>query len=282
MLPGFRFLFGAVVLLMSILVFGFGAAALLRTAHEEFASAPAWRPAPETRFAQAHEPTPPVLALLRVDDAPKDTGKDTPPALNDVPANAAADPVAAPSPQPDLDKTTALAPADTPPSEAAKPDTDAVQNPVSENPPQADATLAPADAPATAQTKLATTEQPSADAPAQVTAPAATQATNQATEDAAPASETVSAPAAVVAPAPPEQASMPNSTSVSARVATLGGPAVSIAAPTKDAVAKHERNLIRKRQARRAAQRRRIALRRAQLQAAQQLPNPFTPLPVAR
>src|ERR1700749_3080560 len=113
MLPGFRFLFGALVLSLSILVFGFGAAALLRTAHEEFASAPAWRPAPETRFAQAQETTQttqPVLALLRVDDAPKDTAKDTardaskdvPPALNDVPANAATDP--APSPRPDLDK----------------------------------------------------------------------------------------------------------------------------------------------------------------------------------
>ena len=67
MLPGFRFLFGATILLLSILVFGFGAAALLRTAHEEFASAPAWRPAPETRFAQAHEATPPVLALFPFD-----------------------------------------------------------------------------------------------------------------------------------------------------------------------------------------------------------------------
>ena len=55
MLPGFRFLFGAIVLSISVLVFGFGAAALLRTAHEEFASAPAWRPAPETHFAQAPE-----------------------------------------------------------------------------------------------------------------------------------------------------------------------------------------------------------------------------------
>jgi len=34
MLPGFRFLFAAIVLSMSVLIFGFGAAALLRTAHE--------------------------------------------------------------------------------------------------------------------------------------------------------------------------------------------------------------------------------------------------------
>ena len=40
MLPGFRFLFAAIVLSMSILVFGLGAAALLRAAHEEFAANP--------------------------------------------------------------------------------------------------------------------------------------------------------------------------------------------------------------------------------------------------
>ncbi len=85
MLPGFRFLFAAIVLSMSVLVFGFGAAALLRTAHEEFASTPSWQPAPETRFAQNHpaappaaQPaSPPVLAMLRVDDPPKETPQDS-------------------------------------------------------------------------------------------------------------------------------------------------------------------------------------------------------------
>ena len=67
MLPGFRFLFAAIVLTMSILVFGLGAAALLRAAHEEFASTPAWHATPETTFAQQTETTRPVLALLRVD-----------------------------------------------------------------------------------------------------------------------------------------------------------------------------------------------------------------------
>ena len=38
MLPGFRFLFAATMLSMSLLVFGLGAAALLRAAHEEFTS----------------------------------------------------------------------------------------------------------------------------------------------------------------------------------------------------------------------------------------------------
>jgi hypothetical protein len=67
MLPGFRFLLAAIVLSMSILIFGLGAAALLRAAHEEFASNPFWRAAPETVFAQPAEATRPVLAMLRVD-----------------------------------------------------------------------------------------------------------------------------------------------------------------------------------------------------------------------
>ena len=58
MLPGFRFLFAAIVLSMSILVFGLGAAALLRAAHEEFASNPSWH-ATRKRFLrqQNRKPT---------------------------------------------------------------------------------------------------------------------------------------------------------------------------------------------------------------------------------
>ena len=56
MLPGFRFLFAAIVLSMSILVFGLGAAALLRAAHEQFASNPSWRAAPEAMFANDPKP----------------------------------------------------------------------------------------------------------------------------------------------------------------------------------------------------------------------------------
>ena len=70
MLPGFRFLFAAIVLSMSILVFGLGAAALLRAAHEEFASNPAWHATPEPTFAQQNEATRPFLAMLRVDPQP--------------------------------------------------------------------------------------------------------------------------------------------------------------------------------------------------------------------
>ena len=53
MLPGFRFLFAAVVLTTSMLIFGLGVAALLRAAHEEFASIPSRRAPPETVFDAA-------------------------------------------------------------------------------------------------------------------------------------------------------------------------------------------------------------------------------------
>src|SRR6266851_9695587 len=139
MLPGFRFLLTAIVLSLSILVFGLGAAALLRAAHEEFASNPSWHAAPETTFAQQGEATRetarPVLALLRV-DTPK---IETPSA--DVPLASA--PV---EPQ----KVAALKPEDSSPPEAAKP---AIQ--ASESPAQSEAAPARADASATVdQTKI--------------------------------------------------------------------------------------------------------------------------------
>ncbi|PSO21778.1 hypothetical protein [Bradyrhizobium sp. MOS003] len=65
MLPGFRFLFAAILLSTSILVFGLGAAALLRASHEQYVSNPSWRNGPQERmFAQAPEP---VLAVLRAE-----------------------------------------------------------------------------------------------------------------------------------------------------------------------------------------------------------------------
>ena len=65
MLPGFRFLFAAIVLSMSVLIFGLGAAALLRSAHEQFAHIPQRRSPPEPVFTRQNDP-PPTLALLRV------------------------------------------------------------------------------------------------------------------------------------------------------------------------------------------------------------------------
>src|SRR6185437_10401984 len=95
MLPGLRFIFAAIVLFISVLVFGFGATALLSNAREEFASAPAWQPPPETRFAQRNAPAKPVLALLRVNDAPKVTAS-APPADQPAPESESAEPDPAP------------------------------------------------------------------------------------------------------------------------------------------------------------------------------------------
>jgi hypothetical protein len=66
MLPGFRILFAAVVLSFSVLIFGLGAAALLRSAHEEFVGIPAWRAAQQP-LMPAVDASRPSLALLRVE-----------------------------------------------------------------------------------------------------------------------------------------------------------------------------------------------------------------------
>jgi hypothetical protein len=261
MLPGFRFLFAAIVFSMSVLVFGLGAAALLRAAHEEVASNPSWRAAPETKFAQPSEATGPTLAMLRA-DPPGVEHK----ASDNVPAAAAptepativsapAEPAASASTPAEPDKIAALKSEDSPPQETAKPEI-----PVAEIPAQGEAAPAQAGAPAAAdETKIAASEQVSS--PAQTLALA-----NEA------------------APAASEQASSAISTDAdlaSTKIAILGGPPVTIEAPPppKALSAKPDESVIKKRlQARRAAQRRRIALRaRVVRQApAQPAANPFS------
>src|SRR4051794_248556 len=97
MLPGFRFLFSAIVLCFSFLVFGLGAAALFRAAHEEFATRPSWRAAPGTMLAQQNEPfaqqgdsSRAVLALLEVEpddkEAPSETSHDSAPEAGPQPS----------------------------------------------------------------------------------------------------------------------------------------------------------------------------------------------------
>src|SRR5437879_4387033 len=123
MLPGFRFLFVSMVLTISVLVFGLGAAALLRAAHEEFASNPSWRAAPETLFTQPAEATSPVLTMLRVD---------TLAAEPKAPVNGHAAPVeqaAIISTAAEPEKIAALKSED-----ASSPDTAKPEKPVSENP----------------------------------------------------------------------------------------------------------------------------------------------------
>jgi hypothetical protein len=247
MLPGFRFLFAAIVLSISVLVFGLGAAALLRAAHEEFASAPGWRVAPEPKFARQieapaeapkEEPMP-VLATLRVEPEPTQ-----PAAADSIPAAEASaePPVIAPMPdQPE--NIAALESQDKSPPEAAVPEIPAPEISVQSEAPAADA---PAPAPAE-ETRIATLEQ----------------ALPPAVEPVAPAPEP-----AIVPPAA-------DTDLIAAKIATLDGSPVAIEtqpkAKPKPVSAKPDPSETKKRlQARRAKERRRLALRARQAAAVQQ------------
>ncbi|MGJ5069262.1 hypothetical protein [Bradyrhizobium oligotrophicum] len=97
MLPGFRFLVAAIVCSISLTIFGMGAAALLRAAHEQFVSNASWRTTQAsgfTTFLPPAEPTP-VLAVLRVDSIPTPPVT-PPPVVADAPP-AASEPPSAPS-----------------------------------------------------------------------------------------------------------------------------------------------------------------------------------------
>ena len=272
MLPGFRFLFAAIVLTMSILVFGLGAAALLRAAHEEFASNPSWRAAPEAVFAQQSDATRPVLALLRVEPAAAVQKAPNPAPAVVAPVEHAADVAAPAEPVPaaaapaETGQVAALKPEGTSAPETAKPDIA-----VSESPAPGEAAPAQTEVPAAAdtakiaspeaETKTASTEQVSPPAP--VLSPANDAAPTTSVPISAPASSEVDAAAT--------------------KIATLGGPPVSIATPTATAAKavsdKPDRDAIKKReQARRAAHRRRMAARARQAQLAPQRPaaEPFT------
>jgi hypothetical protein len=200
MLPGLRFLFVAIVLSMSMLIFGLGAAALLRSAHEEFASLPNKRAQPEPVFAQPVETTRPTLALLRVDALPEQITPDRPAApsaatLPEPPSLSAAEPAKAA----DSDKT------------AAEPDTVVAALPSEEKVKSADQpaeTSAPADMVARADIVAAPLETQAAADPQ----PAA----SAAVETIATVSEPSSAPADAGA------------TAAAMKIATLGGPAVVI------------------------------------------------------
>jgi hypothetical protein len=288
MLPGFRFLFAAIVLSMSILVFGLGAAALLRAAHEEFASTPSWHASPEPVFAQRTETQGPatqgpVLAMLQVEPpaaeekAPDQVAAAATPAEQPVTTAIPAEPeVIAKPAEPEVTATLAEPEVTTVPAEPER--TAAALQPENSSQPE------------TAKTEMPIAESPAQQeaAPAQAVAPAATDETRMATSTpisasiSASASEDVSAPASEAAPAAPEQAGQPASAdadSVSIKIATLGGPSVTIeAAPAVEpTVARHARSLIRKRvEARRKTRHRRIASRARLVQQLPQQPtDPF-------
>lgn len=255
MLPGFRFLFAATMLSMSLLVFGLGAAALLRAAHEEFTSNPSWRAAPEVMFAQPVEATKPVLAMLHVDTPAADKVRDDAPAPAEQAATASApaepEQIVAPTPEeaspPGIANETA--------KEAVRGETEKAETSVAEN--------------------LVVNEA----APAPVTTPASTDEPRVATIATAEVPLRENQPVAV-APEPMGAQAVPAADAAATKIATLGGPPVSIetSLPAKvSSDAKPDQSAIRKRQqARRAAQRRRLAAARARL-AAQTFPQPASP-----
>ena len=260
MLPGFRFLFAAIVLSMSILVFGLGAAALLRAAHEEFANLPTRRAPPEPMFARRIEPAMPTLAMLRVDPPEPEKPVDTFPAaaapeiVAEIPTPAEQAREAAPA---ESEKLAALKLEEPTPLEAAKPETPAME------------TIGAAPDPAAPETPAAETELKLA-AIAETPEPAA-KPTSMPPE---PANDVLSLDGSVAA----------------IRIATLGGPAVIIdeATSARTSEAKPDRSAIRKRMARRAKERRRLAQQArlareaAALAARQPQLDPFSQAPFAR
>jgi hypothetical protein len=252
MLPGFRFLFAAIVLSMSILVFGLGAAALLRAAHEEFASNPSWRAAPEVRFAQPAEATAPVLSMLRVDTPAEEKAPDD--------AAAATEQAAITSLPAESEPVAALKPEEPSPPETAKVETAKAEIPVAEGPAPGEAPPAQSEMPASPdETGIATIATGDANSPADQ---------------------------AVPAPSEPGAAVFPGADIAATKIATLGGPPVSIETrPANTGDPKPGQNALKNRQqARRGTPRRRIAARaRVTAQAPLQPLGPFgQPTPTVR
>jgi hypothetical protein len=249
MLPGFRFLFAAIVLATSMLIFGLGAAALLRAAHEEFASIPSRRAPPETVFAQQNDARP-TLAILRVEPSAADEKAAEPQrepmatALSEQPASAST-PAEPEKPATEPDRIAAL-------TDIASP---------AEN-------SSPAEAPGP---ELSTPENPArAETPAQSGAPSLAAETKVA----AIAETPPTAPNEIAATAP-ATAPVDDSTRIAeTRIATLGGPPVTIEtrAPAKIAPVAARKPV----QAKRAVKRRRIVTRARTAQQASQKPaDPF-------
>lgn len=186
MLPGFRFLLAAILLSTSILVFGLGAAALLRATHEQYVSNPSWRNGPQEQvFAQASEPAQPVLAVFR------------------------AEPEAAVEPTPSLrDQVPTIGLPETEPEQMA-----AVTSEADAQPQVAEAAPAAAE-PAKVEIKAETATEAAAPAPADTLTPADTTASIQ---EAKPAASAPADPAAALASSALDIAS--------ARLAALNDPA---------------------------------------------------------
>jgi hypothetical protein len=257
MLPDFRFLFAAIALCTSILVFGLGAAALLRAAHEEVAQNPSWRGTPEPRLAQSEEPANPVLAMLRVEPVVAQSK------IADAPASAASD---------DSRRIDAVAPAIAPAIASAMADEDnavAQRAPDSSEPIETAETEAPSPQTSTpAQVFPAPTAQGTVESRAADTKIAASEQASSATGE-QPSAAPVMAPTTAAAEGDP----------AATKIATLAPPLAALETEAAKAVVEQDREEAKKRlRAERAKERRRLAARRARLAeqaAAQPAIDPF-------
>jgi hypothetical protein len=314
MLPDLRFLFVAIVLSVSVMIFGLGAAALLRSAQHEVASLPTRHVQPEAIFAQQTEATTPTLAMLSVDArVPQQNGIDQL-AVTDAPSPAP--PQVRPSPNASIEPDrvaaeanrsttqTAASPCEEksgadkaseapvrmattagsevpaalpekPELETQKHETPAADGPVPAAPTAVATTAAPAE--------MTTASIDTTAAPVEMTsAPVGTTVEPVGTTAAPPATETTAAvPAtAAVAPASVSTPGGDGAKSAAVKIATLG----TLAAPVEpQAASKTAVSAAGKRaQARRVTKRRRIARARfvvqkpaGQTAAAQPAPAPF-------
>jgi hypothetical protein len=242
MLPGFRFLFVAFVLSLSMLIFGLGAAALLRAAHEEFASIPSRRPPPETMFAQQGDAGQ-TLAMLRIEPS-ADEKAATATALPDNMPDQAAIVSASPEPEQSAKESDKIATL----IDAAMPAKDSLLSSTSEIPIQIE-TSAEADSPSpVAETKLAPV--------AEVT-------------------PTASRDQVALTASDQEAAPVEDSTRIAGtKIATLGGPPVTIETQTSTKIARAV--VTKSAHAKRVVKPRRIAQRAHVTQQAPQTPaDPF-------
>jgi cytoskeletal protein RodZ len=244
MLPGFRFLFAAIVLSLSILVFGLGAAAFLRAAHEQFASLPSRRAPAEPVFTRQNDAPMPTLALLRFD----------PPAIEKTPDNVPA--VAAPE--------TVTPAAQAPDAAPVEPEKLAA---LPEEPTSTDATAA---APATETTAAVVVESPAPVVVQQEVKVAAIAEAPQPSTAAAPATDTLSPEANIAAT---------RIATLGGPIVIIDADAK----PDRSTIRKRAAQRARERR-RIAARRARLAARQAALAAQQLQANPFgqTQTPVAR
>jgi hypothetical protein len=160
MLPGFRSLSIAVVLAVSMLIFGLGAAALLRATHEEFASLPL-KQMPEVTFGSREEQEAidqPTLAVLQVETPTAEPAPNQAEAQHPVTSASDAQPESTTTAPPATDApsvaTDGTAPAASPPppdsappaaADSAPPDDAAVSKP-SEPPPGVEPSIEAGDA----------------------------------------------------------------------------------------------------------------------------------------